>query len=158
MKHVLRALALVVVAGCSSTPPNAPDPIVVAHITPQYRGQTSGLTEPGRLVIRDATTFVRVWRRAFGTGQPLPSIDFGRRMVIVASMGTQPTGGFSILVSDVSTEAGTIVVGVVNQVPGPNCVVTDSQTSPVDFVLVSALRGTVEFRERTGIDDCAGGR
>jgi hypothetical protein len=157
MKHALRALAFVVLVGCSSTPPNAPDPIVVAHITPQYREHTSRLTEPGRLVIRDAASFVRVWHRSFGTDQPLPSVDFGRQMVIVASMGTQPTGGYSILVSDVATESGTIVVGVVNEVPGPGCVLTDSPTSPVDFVLVSALRGTVEFRERTEIDHCIGG-
>lgn len=155
MKRILLGLALAALTSCYSAPPNAPDPVVVARLTPPNQGHSSGIVESERLVIRDAVTFVREWRRAFGD-QPLPTVHFGREMVIVAAMGGVPTGGFSIAVDDVAVEHARVIVSIVNRVPGPHCATTDSPTSPVDFVLVTALRGPFEFSDRTIVTDCGG--
>jgi hypothetical protein len=154
MKRISTAAALVLLAGCMSSAPNAPDPIVVTHLAPPSRALTSALQEPSRVVIRDAATFARTWRRAFGDDAILPHVDFARQMVIVAAMGGRASGGYRIVVSDVALVEGRVVVIVDSHVPGASCAVTRATTAPVDFALVSDVPGSIEFEDRTLVTDC----
>lgn len=154
MKNILLACAISLLAGCTSSHvPTAPDLIVLTHLTPEHHAATSGLVHPTRIVVHDAATFAALWTGAFGD-YPVPMVDFTRQMVIVASMGAQPTGGYLIRVDDVASESGRVSIRIVSAVPGRGCLVTQAPTQPVDFALVSGVSGRIEFHDRTESTVC----
>jgi hypothetical protein len=109
-----RAVPLVITAalvlGCKdgSSPPSdrarlgsrvsvwlPPSTAVLAH---EYY---SGLGDAVRSVLSDPASWAAVWAQlTFGTQPqtPLPSVDFDTERVLVAALGTRPTGGYDIRV------------------------------------------------------------
>ena len=63
----------------------------------------------------------RVARTAADWGSGPPPVDFNQAMVLVASAGTAPTGGHSMMIQSVTEAAGELHVQVVQNAPGPNC-------------------------------------
>jgi hypothetical protein len=61
-------------------------------------------------------------------------VDFARDVVILAAMGTRPSTGFSVTITEVRVHDGTFWVRVTEQSPGRNCVAGDAITSPVHAV------------------------
>jgi len=117
----------------------------------------SGIMTRERLVIRDAATWAATWQQIVGTTQPAPSvpkIDFERSVVIVAAMGEQNSGGFTIDVSQVSTVAENAWVTVTERSPGARCVVASVLTAPVAVVVTQRFAGKAIFVERTATNDC----
>src|SRR5688572_28523662 len=56
----------------------------------------SGFEERERLVIRDSATWAVAWDKLIGGGRPkpaVPTVDFNRHMVLIASSGTKNSGG-----------------------------------------------------------------
>ncbi len=58
-------------------------------------------------------------------GSPAP-VDFAQAMVLVASAGMAPTGGYLLTVQRVSEASGEVHVEVEHRAPGPNCPVPQS--------------------------------
>ncbi|MEJ2678089.1 MAG: protease complex subunit PrcB family protein [Gemmatimonadota bacterium] len=86
--------------------------------------------------------------------QPMPAIDFTKKMVIAASMGSRPTGGFSIRIESVLRNGDGYDVGIVETSPGSSCVVTQAVTAPVTAVAVPATDGDIHFFDRKTVHDC----
>jgi hypothetical protein len=110
-----------------------------------------------RTVIRDRTTWVALWARLVSDLQPappVPDIDFSREMIVVASMGLRPTGGFSIRIEGVYEAEGQLYVTVRETSPGPTCVTIQVLTAPVDVHRVAVHPGPVNFVERATTSDC----
>src|SRR5687768_1781078 len=57
----------------------------------RYSG--SSFTSRERIVIRDSAHMAQVWPKL--TQGSMPSVDFRNEILVVASMGTRGTGGFS---------------------------------------------------------------
>jgi hypothetical protein len=79
----------------------------------------SGFAARRRLVIRDAATWDTVWTRLVGSVMPVPptpAVDFTTKMVIVATMGSHSSGGFSISIDAVSRN-GDVVIGLPERGP-----------------------------------------
>lgn len=109
-------------------------------------------------VIRDQSAFQALWDRLFArrTDRPMPAIDFATQMIVVATMGPQPTAGYAVKITGVRRTERGLVVLVTTSSPGPNCVVAQVRTFPT---AVSRLRKTdrplqFEFTRRTR--DCTG--
>jgi len=91
-----------------------------------------------------------------GPRPEVPFIDFGNEAVIVVSMGTRSTGGYSIDVERVSESEsdGTLYVEVVEVSPGRGCAVTQAVSAPVHAVRVPLRDGDVQFIERASTRSC----
>jgi protease stability complex PrcB-like protein len=108
-------------------------------------------TEPARLVIRSQEEWASAWALIQGSAaaSPLPPVDFGADMVVVAATGTRRSGGYDIIIPDAALDAGTLRVGVVETTPGSGCAVETVLTSPVAAARVPRHDGPVEFVDET---------
>ena len=122
--------------------------------------QYSGIADSLRITIRDVESWRRYWdeiHRPFRPPPPIPDVDFTREMVVVAAMGTRPTGGFLIVIDSVAMNAAQLLVRVTQVVPGRGCAVPASVTQPVDVVRLPASQLPVSFSERVERTDCGTG-
>ena len=129
----------------SPVPPAAegtPVPVVQ-----EWSGHYSAQETAGRVVVRDAQAWARLWGSLQGHVVPkpeAPKVDFQKHMVIAAMMGTKPTGGYAVRITSV-VENEKIVVSVREQSPGPDDMVTMALTSPYQAVVVARSEKPVEF-------------
>ena len=111
----------------------------------------SGIAEKRREVVRDQESWARLWseihRRQDSAGQP-PAVDFSRQMLILAALGTRPTGGFAVKVRGVSTRGEQLEVVVLESCPAQGAMVTAALTQPVEVVRVARLSQTPTFKEQ----------
>jgi hypothetical protein len=141
--------AMVVVVGCADNVPSVQiQPLPEAQPVRYY----SGITTQQRLVVRDAATWASTWQQIVSRIQPpppVPMVDFASNLVIVAAMGTKPTGGYSIDVDNVRISGPDASISVTEQSPGSGCVVTQAETAPVAVVLVPQFTGQATFIEHS---------
>jgi protease stability complex PrcB-like protein len=115
---------------------------------------TSGITAPARLVIRNDTTYARLWA-SLGDAGSRPSVDFTRDIVIAAAAGQQTTGGHSISIARVTRVGAGLAVEVTETVPPQGCQATQALTQPVDMVVVAAADAqTWSFTDRRVAGGC----
>lgn len=117
----------------------------------------SGLGSRERLVIRGASDWNAMWSTLASGSSPtpaVPEVDFATEMVILASMGSRSTGGYSIEIPGVFEHAGDVFVSVRETSSGRNCFVTQAFTQPVALVLVPSRSGRVVFSEVAVTRDC----
>jgi len=164
------ALMLVSLVGCSDSespagpgtgsasevPPNAQ--VVAFDMVQEVTTEISGITEKSRRVIVDPAEWTALWdeiQTHVMPKPPVPSIDFGTRMVILATMGERTSGGHTISVIEVAEDEGTLYVVVEEATPGVQCMTTDVVTSPAVAVSVPRTSGTVLFVDREIAYPCA---
>ena len=165
----LLALLVVSLAGCSGdspigppgtgnaseVPPNAQ--VVVFDVVQEVTTEISGITERRRSVIVDQAEWatLRDEIQTFVMPKPAaPSIDFGSRMVILATMGERTSGGHSISVIEVAEDQEKLYVVVEEVTPGVECITTDVITTPAVAVSVPRSSGTVLFVEQERTYPC----
>ena len=122
-----------------------------------FSEQYSGIQQPRRAVIRSAAQWKSIedeLRRGGVSAVPLPPLDFGRSMVILAAMGTQSTGGHTITIESVYRGGGRLWVVVREEAPGPGCMTSQVVTTPVDAVGVPLSDEPVSFVERKETREC----
>lgn len=66
----------------------------------------------------------------------LRPVDWGRELALVADMGEQRTGGYSVRVLRVQVEGGQAVVDLEVRRPGPGSLVTQAITHPACLVRI----------------------
>ncbi len=122
----------------------------------RYTAYFSRLDQRARFVVRDARAWAAFWDQLYQnqTARPaLPAVDFAQQMVVVAAMGTQNTGGYSIAVEQVSF-GSEVLVDVLERSPGRTCGVSQVLTQPVDAVVVPSSAAPVRFQETAAVYDC----
>lgn len=130
---------------------------VAFHPLESFPRLYSGIEGPRRTVVRDADAWAELWSEMAGDREPKsepPPVDFASHMVIVAAMGTRPTGGFSIAIERVYQSAERLFVEVRERAPSANCMVTQALTQPADAVVVPRSDLPVSFAESKEIRDC----
>jgi hypothetical protein len=152
-------------------------PLAFAQLGPKRSGPrssyavVSGVWDRRRMVIRDRETWADVWKqiysgpRSFALGPggekvpnlppPLPQIDFSHNMLLVVTMGSEPTGGYAIVVDGVYEHANQLEVVVRNVSPGRNCFTFQYVTQAVDIVELEKREGSVVFRDVDIVTDCS---
>lgn len=121
-----------------------------------YR-MNSGLSEREQIVVRDRESWTALWPRIVGSHRPVPPVppvDFSDEMLIVASMGTRPSGGYTIYVDDVSVDRGSLLARIREQGPGAGCGVTGALTAPVALVRLERSAVPVRFVSRSVVRNC----
>ena len=119
----------------------------------------SGIATRQRLVIRDQATWTTEWSQIVSiyvqqSVPPLPAVDFASNAVVVAAMGSRPTGGYAIEIDDVRMMGEDASISVNEQSPGNGCGVTAAFTFPLAVVLVPAFSGHATFVENTSEHSC----
>ncbi len=162
MQTVLAALVLVAVLGaCTASlvegEQGEPVPITRLRAESYPFAFSSGLSDSLRLVIRDAATWRNTWEqmhRNHSPQPPLPEVDFEREMLIVAALGTRPSGGYGILLESAHEHPSHLVATIRKTSPGAGCVVTAALTQPVDIARLARREKPVHFREIHTVHEC----
>ena len=81
---------------------------------------------------------------------PFPRIDFIRQTLLVAALGTKPTGGFSLSVQSITASPTSITVNLVALNPGKGCgdvinSITQITTHPIALLLIAKTSKPVQF-------------
>jgi hypothetical protein len=117
----------------------------------------SGIPDRLRVVIRHETTWAAYWNDFHANVVPvpdLPSVDFTTQMVVAATMGTRPSGGYTVSVSAVYRHEGTLFVRVRQASPEPTCLNTAVMTAPAVAVVTDRWKGPLEFVEESATNSC----
>jgi len=168
MRHHPRSLASsllvsasVALSGCSGDFAGAqtgiPSDAAAVQLHVLASGSNSTMSTRERLVVRDAATLETVWPRIVGNvlpAPPVPVVDFGANVVIVAAMGARSTGGYAIAIDEARTAHGDAWISVIERAPGDRCLTTQAFTAPFVMVAVPRFSGEASFVERTAIVQC----
>lgn len=158
----LTALGAVCVSACTAAAPPSSDPpagsVEVSASPIAIDGSYTGLEEPMRALVRSQGEWRDLWARLAANRIPIPAppeIDFSERVVVVAAMGTRPTGGHAIRIDRVSYAGDTLWVEVTSVVPGAGCMTTQALTAPAAAVSVERQPNvSARFLDREEILDC----
>jgi hypothetical protein len=157
---VLAAVTAGTAACDSPTGSSAPiQPLAITRLRSEPVSLTyaSGLSTRQRLVVSDSGTWQQVWTsiwRRVSPEPPLPQVDFGSEIVVVAAMGERSTGGFTILIDSASETTAGISIRIRSTSPGAGCGTTQALTQPVDVARVPWRGGAVTFDELMETQEC----
>ena len=163
MRRLVRlALGAICVSACTAAAPPSSDPpagsVEVSAAPIAINGSYTGVDEPLRALVRSEGEWRDLWARLAVNRIPVPAppeIDFSERVVVVAAMGTRPTGGHAIRIDRVSYAGDTLWVEVTSVVPGASCVTTQALTAPVAAVSVERQPNvSARFLDREETLDC----
>ena len=169
-----RFLLLVVVAAvlgsaCGSSDPLASDsslsavgageplPLVRLRAEPYSFTYSSGLDDRLHVMVRDVSTWSKLWQAIWLRHSPLPprpEVDFSRDMLVVAALGTRPTGGYEIYVDSAYQRTDHLEVVIRTVAPGEGCGRFQAVTQPVDIARLRRSSQPVRYRERSTIHEC----
>ena len=107
-------------------------------------GKTSGVRQPARVVIREAASWQRLWRRHAGPTAEPPSVDFGREMVIALFAG-ETRRPVALAIARITREAGTLVVWYTQVDTRPLPQPEDVRVTPFHIVRLARSRLPVKF-------------
>jgi len=118
----------------------------------------TGVRDPQRTVLKDGTAWADFWRTAYATrGEvpELPSVNFDNEMVVVASLGTRGSGGYTIHLDSARISSGMLAIFVRSVSPGPACFTTQALTQPVAAAAMSRSQLPLRFVEQHETHDCS---
>lgn len=146
-----KAYALLLLAAASG--PAVPDGVSLQAIEHRLVELAAG---PERLHIRNQTQWQAFWAR-YAPGQPAPYVDFKQYDLLVAFMGTQPSGGYSVHIGPVEMTAQGARVRLLQCRPPANVAQLTEITVPHDNRLVPKLQAPLHWNvvdAVTGKGDC----
>jgi hypothetical protein len=157
-------LALTLVAGGAScingeglTLPRGASRVPEDQVQTLVQEVASGIDARRRGVVRTADEWSAFWSEVYAGRDPVPErpdVDFDQNMVIVAAMGTRPSGGYLVAFETIGRTGADYHVVVRETSPGRSCMTTAALTQPVVAVRVARSDGNVSFIERTTTQRC----
>jgi len=82
------------------------------------------------------------------------TVDFNTRRVVLLSMGSRPSGGYSIVVDSAEDFGDYVQLNITLSIPGNGCVVTLALTSPYTFIEIESTKNLI-FKEQVSVYECA---
>ncbi|SFU57439.1 protease complex subunit PrcB family protein [Pseudoduganella namucuonensis] len=146
-----KTYALMLLAAASASA--MADGVPLQAIEPRLVELTAG---PERLHIRNQAQWQAFWAR-YAPGRPAPHIDFKQYDLLVAFMGTQPSGGYSVHIGPVEMTAQGARVRLLQCRPPANAAQLTEITAPHDNRLVPKLLAPPHWNivdAVTGKGDC----
>ncbi len=118
-----------------------------------HHSTSSGMDTPARLVLRDSIGWARI-RPRLGESTAPPLVNFSYHMIVIAAMGTLPSGGYEITVDSVKTAGSEYLIFIRIREPAEDCGVPLTLTQPVDVVRVPRRALPTRFVESTEVRRC----
>lgn len=94
----------------------------------------------------------RFWREvhtSLAATPPLIPVDFTTASVVAVSLGSRPTGGYGLKITNISTSSAGSVVSLTESTPIAACMVTQAATNRYLIVRTAKLAEPVSFRITT---------
>jgi len=114
------------------------------------KGAFSGVREAKQEVVKSADAWEKLWKQhttSAGESEKIPAVDFSKEMVVVATMGTKRTGGYTIEIVGVEAKDKTLRISVKKTSPPPDAMTIQALTAPFHFVAVPKSDLKPEFVE-----------
>jgi VWFA-related protein len=106
----------------------------------------SGVARAEQAVVRTESEWQALWQR-HAPGRPAPAVDFSRNMVVAVFLGSRPSGGYQVQITEARIQGTTLVVYWREGRPGPGQVAAQVMTSPSHIVTVARHTGDVRFEK-----------
>lgn len=119
-------------------------------------GPTNVLVDRKNYVFRSEGDFIAFWELLHGNeirAPRPPQVAFDREQVIAVVGGIKPTGGYSIVVTDVVDTPGERIVYIESTAPSAGCSVTQSETNPYHIIAVKRTEKVLRAEE-VKLEDC----
>ncbi len=133
---------------CSDSPTAPPlDPGPVPFTT-VLSTQFSGLGSSRQQVIRSGAAWSQVWEEIYPAPDdrpPLPTVDFGADMLLLAAAGEKPDGCYGVEISAAEGVAGRLEVSVVETSEVIGCFCFQAIVYPVHVVQLRRTSASVVF-------------
>jgi PrcB C-terminal len=143
--------------GAQPSPEHGPVPVTRLRDGDIAFSTYTGVVDSVRAVVRDSANWRALWariNRPFIPAPDLPPIDFSREMIVVAGLGTRPSGGYDIVIESAEQDSAGIEVALRRTGPAPGCPVPAVMTQPLDVARIPASEQRVRFRERSVVVPC----
>lgn len=102
-----------------------------------------------QVVAKTPADFEKLWRE-HAPGRPTPSVDFSKNMVIGVFLGSRPSGGFGVEITDVRRDGDALLVSWAERRPGRDQMAAQVMTAPAQLVAVPRFEGAVRFQKAGG--------
>lgn len=132
----LGTISLILLAGCATAADNPQPPATIRSLA---KGAFSGIREAKQAVIKDTEAWKKFWEQHTKTTRPpgaLPEVNFQKEMAVVATMGTQRTGGFAIEIVGAETSGDKLRISIRRTTPPAGAMTIQALTAPFHFVSV----------------------
>lgn len=120
------------------------------RITTLARGDSSGVLDPGRVVVRDAAAWHALWSAHAGASAQPPAVDFSTTMVVAVFAGERPNAGYAIEIVGVRQESSALAVMVNEIQPLPSAVAAQIIVTPFHIATLPRYSGEVRFTDGSG--------
>jgi hypothetical protein len=109
--------------------------------------QSATVGEPEQRIVRTRAEWATLWASLYAgmPAPPLPSVDFARDVVVFATLGSRPTGGFDLDVVGTRRAGDDLDVVLVETVPAPDCMQTQAESAPTVAARIARVHGTMRF-------------
>jgi hypothetical protein len=117
----------------------------------------SGDASRQRLVVQSANEWPSIWAKMHEGQSPEPAVvtpDFNSEDAVIAAMGEQNSGGYTITIDSVTRHERGSIVYVTEKSPSSSCITPAVITHPVHAVRAPRSTGTYQWRERSLTVDC----
>ena len=114
------------------------------------KGAFSGIRDARQEIVKAADEWEKLWKQhaiPAGTTGKIPPVDFSKEMVIVATLGTKRTGGYSIEIVSAEARDKSLIITVKKSAPPPGAITVQALTAPYHFVAVRRSDLKAEFVE-----------
>jgi hypothetical protein len=112
--------------------------------------------------VRSQAEWSAVWRTLRITSvEPRPSapdVEFAKFTMLVAALGTRPTGGYTVHIEYALDDGTAVHVSVLEIRPGNNCTVTTALIYPITIAIIPRNDLPVQFEVEAADLDCSTGR
>jgi hypothetical protein len=109
------------------------------------QGLQSNIEEPRQVIVRTAAEWQALWKQHDGDSAP-PAVDFTQSIVVAVFLGSRPTAGFTVAITDVTTNGNGTVVEYRERQPPRDQFLAQVLTAPFHAVRINRAAGPLEFR------------
>lgn len=131
-----------------SAPVSVPVPVAPSAPPPpeptEWKGNDTAITHSGQVVIRNDHQWISFWSE-HRPHEAAPDVDFSQNMVIGVFAGERPADQFSIVITDVRTVSGSLVVYYREIPPPTGTFAVNVSVYPYDIKVVPLSTLPVKF-------------
>ena len=136
--------------GAPGNAPAAPsEPGAVIQMNTIAADMMSAVDAPRQVVAKTPAEFEKLWRE-HAPGRPAPNVDFSKTMVIAVFLGSRPSSGFGVEITDVRRDGDGLLVSWTERRPGRDQMAAQVMTAPAQLVTVPRFDGQVRFQKAGG--------
>ena len=118
---------------------------MTSSLTTIARGESSGIVDSQRAIVRDAAQWRALWAAHAGPAAPAPDVDFTSHMVAAVFAGERPTPGFEIEVTGTARDGQALTLAVSERSPASGTIAAQVLVSPFHIVRIPRYDGEVRF-------------